>query len=76
MTALPEIIHLGGEHCVTGSCHLLRAHGLIIHSPLISAPDTSATSDLLILESTYGDRIHPDKTNRIQKLAEHNHNVF
>ena len=26
----PNIIHLGGEHTVTGSCHLLRANGLNI----------------------------------------------
>ena len=26
----PTIIHLGGENCVTGSCHLLRASGLNI----------------------------------------------
>lgn len=28
--AFPEILHLGGENCVTGSCHLLRANGLNI----------------------------------------------
>ena len=26
----PTILHLGGEHCVTGSCHLLQANGLNI----------------------------------------------
>jgi metallo-beta-lactamase family protein len=26
----PELLHLGAEHCVTGSCHLLRAEGLAI----------------------------------------------
>ena len=26
----PEVIHLGGEHCVTGSCHLVRANELNI----------------------------------------------
>jgi len=28
--AFPQIVHLGGEHCVTGSCHLMRANGLHI----------------------------------------------
>ena len=26
----PNIIHLGGEHTVTGSCHLLHTNGLNI----------------------------------------------
>lgn len=26
----PEIVHIGGEQTVTGSCHLLRSHGLTI----------------------------------------------
>ncbi len=26
----PNIIHLGGEHTVTGSCHMLQANGLNI----------------------------------------------
>jgi metallo-beta-lactamase family protein len=26
----PEVLHLGAEHCVTGSCHLLMAEGLTI----------------------------------------------
>lgn len=27
---IPEIVHIGGERTVTGSCHLLKAHGLTI----------------------------------------------
>jgi metallo-beta-lactamase family protein len=27
-TSFPDITHLGGEHCVTGSCHLMRVNGL------------------------------------------------
>ncbi len=30
MRGKPEIIHLGGENTVTGSCHLLRANGIRI----------------------------------------------
>ena len=30
MPNLPEIIHLGAEKCVTGSCHLVNANGLTI----------------------------------------------
>ena len=30
MKEKPNIIHLGGEHTVTGSCHLLQADGLNI----------------------------------------------
>jgi len=30
MKEKPNIIHLGGEHTVTGSCHLLKANGLNI----------------------------------------------
>lgn len=30
MKEKPNIIHLGGEHTVTSSCHLLQANGLNI----------------------------------------------
>lgn len=37
-------------------------------TPILPDPDPPESCDLLILESTYGDRCHPDRTNRIATL--------
>jgi metallo-beta-lactamase family protein len=37
-------------------------------TPILPDPDTPDSCDLLILESTYGDRQHPDRKNRISVL--------
>lgn len=38
-------------------------------TPILPDPDPPESCDLLILESTYGDRIHPSRENRIEELA-------
>jgi len=37
-------------------------------TPILPDPDPPENCDLLILESTYGDRLHPDRTGRIATL--------
>jgi len=37
-------------------------------TPILPDPDIPAPCDLLVLESTYGDRRHEDRTNRLQQL--------
>ena len=37
-------------------------------TPLLPEPMSPERADLLILESTYGDRIHPDRANRQERL--------
>jgi metallo-beta-lactamase family protein len=37
--------------------------------PLVPDPAPAGSTDLLILESTYGDRIHEGKTDRLQRLG-------
>jgi metallo-beta-lactamase family protein len=37
-------------------------------TPILPDPDPPDSCDLLILESTYGDRIHPSRKNRIEAL--------
>ena len=39
------------------------------NSPLLPDPDIPDPCDLLVLESTYGDRIHEDRQQRIQRLG-------
>jgi len=39
-------------------------------TPIIPDPDTPDTCDLLILESTYGNRLHESRENRIGRLSE------
>lgn len=38
-------------------------------TPLLPDPDVPEPCDLLVLESTYGDRIHEDRTRRIDRLG-------
>ena len=38
-------------------------------TPILPDPDPPERCDLLVLESTYGDRLHPDRTRRMEKLA-------
>ena len=37
-------------------------------TPILPDPDPPESCDLLILESTYGDRIHPSRKNRVESL--------
>lgn len=39
------------------------------HTPLLPDPDPPDECDLLILESTYGDRLHEDRTERVERLG-------
>lgn len=38
------------------------------HTPILPDPDIPEPCDLLVLESTYGDRIHDDRTKRVERL--------
>ncbi len=40
------------------------------NTPLLPAPKSPYRSDCLVLESTYGDRNHGDRTHRVEQLAE------
>lgn len=73
---LPEILHLGAEHCVTGSCHLLMAEGLAIMVdcgsvqgrdravPMAEWPIPPAEIDYLFLTHA-----HIDHAGRLPELA-------
>ncbi|SHO53543.1 MBL fold metallo-hydrolase [Desulfopila aestuarii] len=37
-------------------------------TPILPDPDAPESCDLLILESTYGNRLHPDRANRVETL--------
>ncbi len=39
-------------------------------TPILPDPDPPDACDLLILESTYGDRTHPDRSNRVETLRQ------
>ncbi len=39
------------------------------HTPILPDPDIPEPCDLLVLESTYGDRIHDDRTRRVERLG-------
>jgi metallo-beta-lactamase family protein len=39
------------------------------HTPLLPDPDPPPACDLLVLESTYGDRRHEDRSQRVQRLG-------
>ncbi len=47
MNQQPEIIHIGGEKCVTGSCHLLQIKGLnlMVDCGLVQGHDTGMPMD-------------------------------
>ena len=38
------------------------------HAPLLMPPESPERADILVLESTYGDCLHEDRTNRRQRL--------
>ncbi len=38
------------------------------HAPLLMPPESPERADILVLESTYGDRLHEDRTSRRQRL--------
>ncbi|NLY59870.1 MAG: MBL fold metallo-hydrolase [Gammaproteobacteria bacterium] len=38
------------------------------HAPLLSPPDTPYAADVVVLESTYGDRLHEDRRTRRQRF--------
>ncbi len=40
------------------------------HTPLLPDPDQPQHSDLLVLESTYGDRLHKDRSQRMEGLGD------
>jgi metallo-beta-lactamase family protein len=37
-------------------------------TPLLPAPASPERADVLVLESTYGDRVHEDRTTRVERL--------
>ncbi len=39
------------------------------HTPLLPDPDVADPCDLLVMESTYGDRLHEDRRGRIERLG-------
>ncbi len=75
--------HLGRAGHILGSCFIRFeiTHGTEpqivvfsgdlgnIDSPILTDPDRPPSCDLLIMESTYGNRLHPNRTDRQQKLA-------
>jgi len=77
MRGKPEIIHLGGENTVTGSCHLLRAKGIHIMVdcglaqgndvllPMKSWPVSPSEIDYLFLTHA-----HIDHIGRVPELIE------
>jgi metallo-beta-lactamase family protein len=40
-----------------------------VNTPILPDPESPESCDLLILESTYGDRLHEDRTERIRRLG-------
>ncbi|MCJ0972462.1 MBL fold metallo-hydrolase [Pseudomonas sp. PS1] len=38
------------------------------HAPFLTPPQSPERADILVLESTYGDRLHEDRSNRRQRL--------
>ena len=75
---MPEIIHIGGEHTVTGSCHLMKTHDLHIMvdcglaqgadhvAPISAWPVRPAAIDYLFLTHA-----HIDHIGRLPELIAH-----
>jgi len=63
-SAFVEIVHAGGMH-VTFSGDLGNEH-----TPILRDTAQMAETDVLIIESTYGNRIHEDESTRVIKLRE------
>jgi len=72
---------LGRAGHILGSCFIrfdLSDHRSIVFSgdlgskdtPILCDPDVSDPCDLLVLESTYGDRNHGDRTHRTERLGQ------
>ncbi|MEA2083925.1 MAG: MBL fold metallo-hydrolase [Thermodesulfobacteriota bacterium] len=40
------------------------------NTPILPDPDPPSACDLLVLESTYGDRVHEERSHRVKRLAE------
>ncbi|MDM8524723.1 MBL fold metallo-hydrolase [Desulfococcaceae bacterium HSG8] len=70
---------LGSAGHILGSCFIRidTGEGTVVFSgdigakdtPVLPDPDIPSQCDILILESTYGDRLHEDRTERIQRLG-------
>jgi len=52
----------------TASAWFFRATWAPPHAPLLNDPQSPESADLLVLESTYGDKEHEDRTERRQRL--------
>ena len=73
---------LGCAGHILGSCFIRFEYGDPLESivfsgdlgprntPMLPDPEIPETCDLLILESTYGDRVHEDRRQRIKRLGE------
>lgn len=79
----PDILHHGAVSGTTGSCHELlydEQHSVLVHcglfqgadvsphGPILAAPKSPYGCDTLVIESTYGDRQHEDRRQRLQKV--------
>ncbi len=61
-----SITHLGGEKCVTIFSGDLGCK----NTPMLPDPDTPDSCDLLVMESTYGNRNHEGRKERLQTLGQ------
>nr|WP_314876152.1 MBL fold metallo-hydrolase [uncultured Pseudomonas sp.] len=70
--------HLLGSayvECDVGTCAQARSTRVVFsgdigapHSPFLRPVEPPERADVLVLESTYGDRLHPDRSERRQRL--------
>ncbi len=72
-----EVIHLGGERCVTGSCHLLRANGLnmLVDCGAVQGEDQAVPVDAWPVKPSQIDFVfishaHIDHIGRLPELIE------